>query len=221
MTINKPVGLGYIGAWPNNIPASGDLYRAFGVAQSVLDGWPAVEAAIRGNLSLSEQGKRIALASAVADSQTRLNRAMVAVLAAKKQLARDEQALTASPAKGDVYTELRAQEIRDHLGRIEPSQRLEAIRAALSESDPTQADAETLDAVLRAPRCARLVPAAVEKQLNDTLLQRRNPGAVEQNSDMAVAIQTAGYALERASALIAQRAGFTPPVSQFDGNASA
>lgn len=69
----------------------------------------------------SEAGKRRALAEKYAEFQTGLNAQMAAVLAAKKQLEHDEQALLAAArGKGDVYSEMRAQETRRRLAERLP-----------------------------------------------------------------------------------------------------
>jgi hypothetical protein len=79
---------GYIPSWPLAIPSDptsqlSQLYRCYQTAGAVLQEWPSAEMKVARDTMLSQVGKAAALASAVSDFQTRLNRAMTAVLWAK------------------------------------------------------------------------------------------------------------------------------------------
>jgi hypothetical protein len=73
---------GYIGSWPlsTSDEPTAQLYRCFQTAGSVLDEWPAAEMKVVRDVNLSQAGKQAALAKTVVEFQTRLNRAMTAVL---------------------------------------------------------------------------------------------------------------------------------------------
>lgn len=207
----------YLGTWPSaDVPKAGDpteqLFRCFTTAQSVLDSWPSIESTIMQNLELSVAGKSAALKKQVAELSTRLDRAQGIVNAAKTKLESDQATLAGTSNKpNDIVTEARAIELRGWFGRMDSAQQHAVVISALDEShDGQQGDVELLAALLNAPRSMRSLPPPIEQRIRDVLLQRKNPQAVQEQQAMSVAIQTAGYALQRCREYISQRASMTP-----------
>jgi hypothetical protein len=181
--------------------------------------WPAAEAKVMQDVMLSTQVKTAALAKAVAELSTRLERVQAVVGAAKAKLEPDQAILIGTSASpNDAVGEMRAIECRTHFARLDSAQQIAVVHTALDEAhDGRDGDVEMLAAVLNAPRSLRSLPPGIEKRVRDTLLQRKNPQAVNAQRDISVAVQVAGFALDRVGNDIAQRAGITPdPRSRFE-----
>lgn len=209
----------YIGTWNGPPPTADDptlqVYRCFQTAGAVLVEWPAIESGIMQDVTLSEQGKTLALKKAIADLSPRLDRASAIVASAKAQLAKDEAALVGASKPNDTVGEMRAIEIRAWFSRLDSSQRNEVIRAALDEAgNGANADPETLAAILAGPASMVSVPPAIAARIKSVMLQRRAPDKVAAQEAMSNAVQVAGFAIDRVRGYINQRANLTPTSPQ-------
>lgn len=97
------------------------------------------------------------------------------------------QKQAASPGRrpGDIEQLLLQREVRDRLLQKDDIQRVEILRRAVEDGDTL-----TVEAILGAPRIARLVPAEVEEEARQNWFARRNPEVAARLEEGTVAKNT-------------------------------
>ena len=159
---------------------------------------------------LSDEGRRKKLASAADTAIEKVEFYRNTVNGALDDAEKAERDLADSAVEisDEVVSAIRETEIRSVLRGLDDSSRHEVVRRASDDGD-----FETLRAVVAAPRSVRVVPNAVMRTVEETLLRGTNPEQLQRARDLRLAAEYASEALDLARAAIIKEGGIEPTLA--------